>query len=320
MRKVALVMLVALAVGAALLPTAASAAPVQASTGDSVRIVDLNLLHGVFCGMTNGCQAPDRVALLARQLEEANCPEVVGLQEINANLAQLINDARKTLCDGKYKVVFKRPPRGVDTERVLTTLKVKSTKVIKLRGNFRTASRAVLSTPIGRLVLVVTHQDGDPDTPINTCATCPPPCRADASPFQCQTDAAAGLATDTGGPKAIHVLMGDFNVTPTSGRYQSLIAAGWVDSYLAAGNPECNPGTGVGCTSGRDDQNVNALKDPNAKESERIDFIFVKPPASCQPAFGAGTGLFAATPAQNGPGGLVWMSDHTGVFADLSCA
>ena len=32
-----------------------------------------------------------------------------------------------------------------------------------------------------------------------------------------------------------------------------------------------------------------------------------------------GTGLFANQPASNGPGGLVYLSDHTGVGADLSC-
>ena len=57
-------------------------------------------------------------------------------------------------------------------------------------------------------------------------------------------------------------------------------------------------------------------------------FVFVKAPQSCKVRFdaptdrdrdGLGTGLFANTPASNGPGGLVYLSDHTGVGADLSC-
>ena len=32
-----------------------------------------------------------------------------------------------------------------------------------------------------------------------------------------------------------------------------------------------------------------------------------------------GTGLFAAESAPNGPGGMAYLSDHTGVGADWSC-
>jgi endonuclease/exonuclease/phosphatase family metal-dependent hydrolase len=314
---------------------AASAAPAAAHAKpppSDVRIVDINLLHGAFCDDDSGCQAPDRVALLFRQLTAAGCPQVVGLQEININLATIINKGLPKLCGGKYHVAFAAKPASLDTERVLTTLPVTSEKVVKLPGAFRTASRVVLKSALGPISLVVTHQDGDPETanPVTTCRTCKPPCTAATpGPFQCQTDTAAWLADQAGGPKAIRVLMGDFNVTPASARYQSVVGAGWTDSYLAAGNPECDPATGIGCTSGRDDKTIATLKDPNAKESERIDFIFVKPPKTCAARFDPasdsdhhklGTGLFNATPAVNGPGGLVWPSDHTGVSADLACA
>ena len=100
--------------------------------------------------------------------------------------------------------------------------------------------------------------------------------------------------------------MGDFNVPPGTPRYERLKANGWVDSHLAAGNPECDPATGVQCTAGRNDNTLTALQDPNAREQERIDFIFVKAPKGCTPKFdtaadadrdGVGTGLFAAQPA-----------------------
>lgn len=311
----------------------ASGATVSTSTGPpDVRIVNINLLHGVFCPpATNHCQATDRFALLGRQLEDAGCPEVVGLQEIDRKLAKIIARARSSLCDGRYRVVFAGPPRSLDTEQVLTTLAITGKpKIEPFLGNFRTASRIVLESRLGPLVVVVTHQDGDREgPPPPPCKQCPPPCRqAQAGAYACQTITAASLADAAGGAKAIRVLMGDFNVTPASARYQVLVADGWVDSYVAAGNPECDPATGTGCTSGRDDKSVEALKDPNAKESERIDFIFVKAPNGCTPGFdpaddadgdGLGTGLFNATPATNGPGGLVWPSDHTGVSADLSC-
>jgi endonuclease/exonuclease/phosphatase family metal-dependent hydrolase len=286
----------------------------------------------VLCRDTNYCQAADRQALLARQLEAAKCPEVVGLQEINLNHAKLLKKLRKTICNGRYKIAIKAPKNALDTEQVLTTLPVKSTKVIHLTGNFRTATRVVLKASFGTLVVVVTHQEGDPDpgTPLPGCTGkgCRPPCKEGTNAYACQTIAAEVLGLKVGGPKAVRVLMGDFNVTYTSPRYKGLIADGWVDSFLASGNAECVPLTGVDCTSGREDQKVEALKDPTAKESERIDFIFVKPPTGCKLAFdpladsdgdGLGTGLFAAAPAVNGPGGIVWTSDHTGVSADFSC-
>ena len=332
MRARAVAFLAALCVGATIVAAPATAQEDGVPT-EQVRIVNLNLLHGVFCPQeTNGCQAPDRVALLMQQLEGAKCPEIVGLQEINANLATIIGKALPKVCDGEYDVVFSKKPRSLDTERVLTTLPVRSEKIQKLTGAFRTASRAVLKSPIGPLVLVVTHQDGDPEgaaaqTPCQR--TCPPVCvDAQVSVLACQTVVAAKLADDVGGARAIRVLMGDFNVTPGSPRHQLLIDDGWTDAYLTAGNPECDATTGVGCTGGRVDDAVETLKDPNAANSERIDFIFVKSGENCPVQFdapddrndnGLGTALFGDEPAIDGPGGIVWTSDHTGVSADISC-
>lgn len=328
MRRSTVLALVVAIVGVSPFLTAGPA-PAEPAAPD-VHIVNLNLLHGTFCAPeTNGCQAADRVELLARELEDAACPDVVGLQEINANLAKLLDERRTTLCKGDYEVVFDGRIKSLDTERILTRLPVLSTKVITLKGGFRTASRAVLRSPVGPLVVVVTHQDGDPEVvTVPNCPSCRPPCRQDLSVFQCQTTAAANLADEAGGKRAIRVLMGDFNVPPNSARYQSLIDSGWVDSHLAAGNVECDPATGTSCTAGRDDKSVEALKDPDARESERIDFIFVKSPKRCSVTFDSpndddgdflGTGLFKATPAVDGPGGLVWTSDHTAVSADLTC-
>ena len=318
---------------AAMVALLAPAVPAAgAASDDSVRIVNLNLLHGVFCPPeTNGCLAPDRVDLLMQQLEAADCPEVVGLQEINVNLATLLGKAVRKPCDGEYETVLGGKPKTLDTERVLTTLPVKSTKVEKLVGGFRTASRVVLTSPIGPLVLVVTHQDGDPEgrPPGAPCKNCPPPCKAkQAHILACQTVVAGALADSAGGAKATRVLMGDFNFTSANARYQSLVADGWVDTYLLAGNPECDPATAVGCSSGRDDQSLPSLQDPTKRQVERIDFIFVKPAKGCTVATdpvgdddgnGVGTGLWNDEPTANGPGGLAWTSDHTGVSADLSC-
>jgi hypothetical protein len=295
-----------------------------------ITVVDLNLLHGAFCpAATNGCDAPNRVNLLADDLRSAGCPEVVGLEEINRRLYDLLKRKARTLCHGDYTMVFPAPV-GLDTEQVLTKLPVTGQKVVKLFGGFRTASRVSLESDLGPVSLVVTHQDGDPAAGAGApCGDhCPPVCPPETAAFECQTVAAAKLADGKGDQGTLRILMGDFNVTPASARYQHLVQDGWLDAYFDAGNPECDPGTGEGCTSGRDDQSLTSLQDPTNRETERIDFILVKPSSGCRPGFdssedangnGIGTGLFAGTPAVAGPGGLAWPSDHIGVSMDMSC-
>ena len=97
-----------------------------------------------------------------------------------------------------------------------------------------------------------------------------------------------------------------------------MLATGLTDTHLAAGNPECDEATGVSCTGGRDDTSIEGLSDPDAQQSERIDYLL----------FDAGgtrcdvvdpTGLFEADGATDRPDGLVHPSDHTGVEATLRC-
>ena len=298
---------------------------------NDLRIVVFNILHGILCSPdTADCQADDRVALLGRHVQAAKCPDVVALEEVGEPMYARISSA-PWVQDCGYGVEWAGQP-GPDHELVLTTLPVKSAQLTILAGNFRGAYRLVLQSKVAPVVLVVSHQQGDPGPtdPPEPCSpdVCPPPCAASDSVPACQTLQAEQLATN-GGPKgALRILSGDFNVTATSDRYRGLVADGWVDSHLAARNAECDPATGTNCTSGREDQAMDDLKDPTSKESERIDFILVKSPKGCRAAFdrasdrdrdGLGTGLFAHEPVSDGPGGIAFASDHTGVAADISC-
>jgi len=332
-QRLVVVACLVLALGAAGAPTAGAggAGAAGGDADDDLTVVNFNVLHGAFCPEgSDNCQLPDRMELLGQRLEEAECPDIVGLQEVSKGVYDEIK--RQPVieaCD--YDIVLARP-KNLDQEVVLTRLPVKSKKVVELVGNLRTASRVVLKSDLGPVVLVVTHQDGDrapgelgADA---TCteAACPPPCEPGSPFLACQTTVAAGLADDVGGKKAIRILMGDFNVTPASARMQGLVADGWVDTHLAAGNPECDA-SGVGCTSGRLDEVVDDMKDPNSRQLRRIDFMFVKPPARCAPVFdpdpdgdgdGLGTGIWD-DPVPDGPGGMVFVSDHSGTSFDLSC-
>lgn len=295
-----------------------------------LKVVNYNILHGTFCDDATGCQAPDRVDLFVRQLEAAGCPELVGLQEVNDNLRALFAARLPRFCRGAYRPVF-ADSEGNDKEYVLTSLPARKAEVLPLPGGLRSASRVELTSDLGPVVLVVTHQDGDRDFP--SCRSdidryqCPKPCPVGTTFATCQTILGQRLAERGGPARAIRIYMGDFNVPVGTPRHSALLADGWVDTHLAAGNPECDPAAGSQCTAGRNDKSIATLKDPGAREQERIDFIFVKAPACAarlDPASdpdgdGVGTGLFAATPAVDGPGGLAWPSDHTAVSMDLSC-
>jgi len=328
---IAALVIAALVVGASVVAVALPAASAPRAA-DDLRVVNFNILHGTFCDDGTHCQVSDRVDLFLDQLEAAGCPQVAGLQEVSDEIRGLMIDRAGDVCDDAYEVVF-ADTRGNDTELVLTSLKARRPSVLQLPGGLRRASRVELDSPVGPVVLVVTHQDGDKTFP--SCRNdieryqCPKPCPEGATFSACQTILAERLATK-GGPKdALRIYMGDFNVPAGSPRHTALLGDGWIDSHLAAGNAECDPATGVQCTSGRNDVTIATLKDPTARETERIDFIFVKAPKQCTPKLdtsgdgdgdGIGTGLFAATPAVSGPGGLVWPSDHTAVSMDLTCA
>jgi endonuclease/exonuclease/phosphatase family metal-dependent hydrolase len=338
MRRMRVLAIVMLLVGTATIGTgtqvgAQSGGSSGGATGKNLTVVNYNILHGIFCPPdTDACRAPDRVALFLSQLEAAKCPQVVGLQEVSGQLAGLIKQQLPGVCSGKYALAMS-PTEGNDKELVFSSLPAKNAKVLQLPGGLRNATRVELQSDLGPVVLVVTHQDGDKTFPScrNDIARykCPKPCPDGATFSECQTILAEDFADAVKNKKAIRIYMGDFNVPAGTPRYQRLIDGGWVDSHLAAGNPECNTASGVECTAGRDDVTLTALQDPTAKEKERIDFIFVKAPKACTPKFdsgtdgdgdGTGTGLFAARPAVNGPSGLVWPSDHTAVSMDLSCA
>ena len=307
------------------------AAPTAGAPQGDLRIVTMNILHGIVCpNAPDDCQGDDRMALLGQQLQAAKCPPVVALEEVAQRTYDRVVVA-PWVKDCKYKIVWHDMP-SVDRELVLTTLPVKSQKLTILAGDFRSAYRVELRSKLGPLVLVVTHQDGDSqpgaDPRLCTPEVCPPPCPQDVSQQTCQTIQAAALASEGGGRNAIRVLTGDFNVNSTSDRYLRIVDDGWIDSHLAAGNQECEPATGTNCTSGREDMSTEDLKNPASIETERIDFLFVKTPRSCKARFDRagdrdkdklGTGLFADKPAANGPGGLAYLSDHTGTAADLSC-
>jgi endonuclease/exonuclease/phosphatase family metal-dependent hydrolase len=314
-------------------PASASPDTEVVRRGD-LTLVTLNLLHGDACEpATNRCQLDDRFALFTQQVETAGCPDVVALQEVNQPIYDRVEAAQPTLCGGAYELVW-HDQVSHDTELVLTTLPVHGQELVDLAGSERSAYRVELEAGLGDVFLIVTHvgsnhrSNGTGGIICRIDAQCPPDlCPSGTLEVTCQMLQVQELAgeADTG---AITLVVGDLNLLPDAPQVQALLDSGFVDAYLEAGNPECDPRTGAGCTSGRVDSDLSDLANPASIETERIDMILVRAPDDCTTVFdaagdpdrdGLGTGLFADQPAIDGPGGIAYPSDHTGVAMDMSC-
>ena len=322
---------------------AGAEAPPACADGD-VTLADLNVLHGLFCPAPSaGCRRADRAALLG-QFVARGCPDLVTLQEIStvAGNDQLMRTALTNACPSPYTVVFD----GVnpfDAEMIFSRHPVLSHETIALLGPLRKLLHARIDHPIGALDIYVTHLASGSDLSTSPCegtfGPCPPECVAAgaATVRDCQAVQVASNVEATHDVGAPALLAGDFNETPGSFVYTQFASRGWSDTYLAAGNPECNVSTGVGCTSGRADEDLSDLEDPALNQTERIDFIWLIPPAAgsaCTATLddatdadgdGTATRLFAdvsnpfAPSCGPLPAAICWSSDHSGVQADVNC-
>ncbi len=309
-------------------------APAACPDGD-LTMANLNVLHGLACpAATGNCRFVDRAGLLARWVTAAGCPDVVTLQEVRETQVTVLVDTLPSLCGGAYQAVY-NPMNRVDDAMVLTRVPVLEVEVVPLAGNFRNVLRARLDHPLGPVDVFTTHLAATADGALVPCsaATCPAECLLAAASTRraCQGVQVARLVAARHDVTTPAVIGGDFNEDPTSFVYAQMIREG-ADSYLAAGNPECDPATGVGCTSGRIDDTLEQLESPAGNEVERIDYIFATPAAGCriEPAGdpdgdGTATALFADRPnpfaaaCGPAPAPICWPSDHVGVQLDLNC-
>jgi endonuclease/exonuclease/phosphatase family metal-dependent hydrolase len=243
------------------------------------------------------------------------------------------------ICPFPYQLVY-LGGNSIDDSLLLTRYPAITTEVRVLRGGFRNVLYARIDHPAAPFDVFSTHLASSSDGGSSACGpTCPPECVAAGAVTlrDCQAVQTALMVEDLHDIAAPAVLMGDFNFAPGSFGYQQFVDRGWSDAYLAAGNPECDSGTGTGCTSGREDEALTDLESPALNVDARIDFIFVVPPApgsSCSATLdspadadgdGTATRLFADLPnpfaptCGAAPDPICWASDHDGVQADLNC-
>jgi endonuclease/exonuclease/phosphatase family metal-dependent hydrolase len=283
----------------------------------TVRAVSQNILHGIACAPDSDlCSLPDRVALFTRQLEEAGCPELVSLQETNAAMLDLFEPELAAICGGAYAIVYDGDP-GIDREAVLTTLEVLASQRVRLAGPLRTAYAVRVRAPVGIVEFVTSHLASSADDRPCDAATCPPPCDASDSVNTCQGRQLVAFADAVALDGDVVILGGDLNARPDEPTIAAIRDAGFLDGHVEAGLPECDPATGEQCTSGRADDSLDDMTDPQSRQSERIDYLFFRTDREC--SVGEPTGLFNGEPATGDPAGLAFPADHTGVQLTLSC-
>jgi endonuclease/exonuclease/phosphatase family metal-dependent hydrolase len=340
--------------------------PATPGDGDQCRVsdrIDLLIRHIEAIG------CPDLVTLqenVTGEFVQRTATEFVGpLDDTVALIRERLPRLRRH-CGVPYRVVFdpaaERPPaqgRGTDEELILSRYPIVSSETLRLYSPldpffFRHVLYARVLHPVEPLDVFTTHLasgsdlaslpcginvlPGPPFTPLS------PACPAECVPFvdsvrECQAKQLALFVESRHTSAGPAFVTGDFNAEPGSAEYAEFTSRGWIDSHLAAGNPECAPLTGLNCTSGRNDDDLSDLESTALGQVERIDFIFEVPPtddARCEdhgfqnpqshPHFPVtGTGLFAAEPNPFAPAcgaaplPICWPSDHSGNMANLDC-
>lgn len=312
---------------------ACSSAPAE----KGVTAASLNVLHGFFCETTtHACRLPERITLLFQWIEKSGCPDVVALQEVSTEVEALVRARARAGCPFAYETAYTVRSYS-DDQLVLSRYPVQAMEIIPLHRGYRTVLWTRIDHPAGPLDVFTTHLASSSDDATEPCGDdCPSECSAASAPTvrACQAVQLARIAEDRRERSGYGIVTGDLNEEPSSFAYAQMSARRWIDTYIAAGNPECDPRTGVGCTSGRAGEDLTELESHEPNVDERIDYIFAIPPenGACRidsgsdaDGDGVATKVFAGEPnpfAEScgaAPKPICWPSDHEGVQADIDC-
>lgn len=301
-------------------------------------VVSLNMLHGLPLGgdcppETESCRADVRMAILWEEIESAGCPDAVMLQEVGPAQRELLPERLPELCDGAYELASEWVGLPVDVA-ILSSVPVLDHRGVRLSGINWAAHWARLDSGLGPVEIATAHfaSSADPFACADVDDYCGELCDRDGTPGDCHPLELLDLFEQgEGEDTAIQVATGDFNRPVTDPRVTTLLDAGFVDTWTLGGNPQCDPGTGEGCTcciSGEGPLGGLDVAEQNAIV-ERIDFVLARAAEGCElradsrgdtDGDGTSTGPFARDPRSEALDGIYWASDHTGVQADLSCS
>ena len=344
----------------------------------SVTLANLNVLHGFDCDSqqtdTQQCRVSERIALLREHLIAQECPDIITLQEVinrdfaptaQAQPVESILDLIKgelpnleAACGFRYQMIYEPlltvALSEVDEELILSRYPVLQTGTRILYGPLynettgalifaRHVLHARVDHPTGELDIFNTHLASGSDFATRLCGEdfCPKECNRNDTARACQAKQLTLFVDQTRGRNNLALIAGDFNAVTGSSEYLTVTNAGWLDSHLAAGQAECDPTTGLECTSGRN-SSLKDIENPALDLRRRIDYIFVAVPQGkgvCavsiadrqQPTIGGiykieSAGLFAGEPnpfaidCGSAPAPLCWASNHSGNQVRLICS
>jgi endonuclease/exonuclease/phosphatase family metal-dependent hydrolase len=290
------------------------------SRGEPVTVADLNLLHGLFCepDVTDWCNAPARVEILGKWLEQSKCPDLVGLQEIAARQEELITELVTEVCDGEYEIGFE----GVDSpdqQMVLTRLPILEQGYLDIANFPWEAYWVRVDAPAGPVDFLTAHFASSANNPPCTADICPPVCAVGMETNQCHAHEVVEFFASRD-DAALTIFAGDLNAEPDEPTLQTLYDAEFVDAWVEADRPECDPATGKGCTgcSELDSTFIGMETREGLDCGSRIDFILVRPGSDCDLV--AKAKGFAHKPLKSAVDDLYWPSDHRGVQSALRCS
>jgi endonuclease/exonuclease/phosphatase family metal-dependent hydrolase len=262
------------------------------------------------------------------------------------------------VCGFQYELLYEPAPNtqfeGTDEELILSRYPILDAELRLLHSALfppnipqlqlfaRHALFARIDHPVGPFDVFTSHLSSESDYATNDCNSivdfgdgimlfvpCPPECDPLQTVRACQALQLALFVEERHDVSTPAYVSGDMNAEPGSNEYEEFIGRGWIDTHLASGNTECDPTTGLGCTSGRDAVGGD-LEDPELNVDQRIDFVFLVPGAeqlkcSLVQATKRQSGLFAANPnpfddtCGPSPLPICWASDHNGNFANVRC-
>ncbi len=303
----------------------------------TIEVATINVLHGLSFASgcaehTDQCLAPTRIDILWDYLDtQTGCPEIIALQEISARQQEIVPEKLPDLCDGEHVLLTEN--LGLpDQEMILTTLPIIDERRVELAGAPTwSAHWAQLDAGDSGIVDVfATHFASssfnlpcDPSEPVTTCsAACPEgSLLGDCHPYETLEFLEANAA-----PESLELVIGDLNKPIDDPRIATLTDAGFIDTYLEAGLPECDETTSVGCTSGiGGETELDGLDIAEQSPGSRIDFILARPPDGCSLVVDTDdsdgdrtpTGHWANAPLSEPIEGLFWAADHVGIVADV---
>lgn len=281
-----------------------AAGPAAVSAEDRpLRVVTFNMLHGGPWSSFTGddLHLERRLAMIIEDLHALD-PDVVALQEspvtrrhgdVAARIAQALGltlvQARATERVFPVRLLGRLITGAlgfVEGPAILSRFPITATAVHDLPRcrrwlDPRVVLRADLDTPAGALSVFSTHTSRD----------------------DCQTRRVAELARQLADARAA-VVMGDLNTGEAAAGLDAFLDHGFVDVFRAT-NPTA-PGPTVW-------QRIDA---PAPTVLRRVDYVFLRAGAAVT-ATAVSSRVVLNTPRPRGDGGVLWPSDHYGVFAEV---